>query len=119
MTEDDLDDDETELILNWRKLTDGQRAALRQQIEAQYVTPEKLRELVRAMVPHYESKNNPDRLSAPHSGCPLAARHSHGGVGLPVFQSPRLPILASRSAVSYRERSNGVCSLAKRWNHQA
>ena len=52
MTEDDLDDDETELILNWRKLTDGQRAALRQQIEAQYVTPEKLRELVRAMVPH-------------------------------------------------------------------
>lgn len=30
---DDLDDDETELILNWRKLTDGQRAALRQQME--------------------------------------------------------------------------------------
>ena len=50
MTDDDLDN-ETELILNSRKLTNGQRAALRQ-IEAQYVTPEKLRELVRAMVRH-------------------------------------------------------------------
>ena len=52
MTHDDVDDDETELILNWRKLTDRQRATLRQQIDAQYVTPEILRELVRAMVPH-------------------------------------------------------------------
>ena len=33
VTEDDLDDDETELILNWRKLTDGQREELRMQIE--------------------------------------------------------------------------------------
>ena len=52
MTDDDLDDDETELILNWRKLTDGQRAALRQRMEERYITPETLRELVRAMVPH-------------------------------------------------------------------
>jgi hypothetical protein len=52
MTDDDLDDDETELILNWRKLTDGQREELRREIEEQYITPEKLRELVRAKVPH-------------------------------------------------------------------
>jgi len=51
MTDDDLDD-ETELILNWRKLTDGQREELRRQIEEQYITPEKLREVVRAKVPH-------------------------------------------------------------------
>ena len=49
---DDLDDDETELILNWRKLTDGQRAALRQQMEERYMTPAELRELVRSKVPH-------------------------------------------------------------------
>ena len=36
---DDLHDDETELILNWRKLTDGQREELRRQIEKQYITP--------------------------------------------------------------------------------
>ena len=36
---DDLDDDETELILNWRQLTDGQREELRRQIEKQYITP--------------------------------------------------------------------------------
>ena len=52
MTDDDLDDYETELILNWRKLSDGQRAALRQQIEQEHITPEKLRELVRSRVPH-------------------------------------------------------------------
>jgi len=51
MTDDDLDD-ETELILNWRKLTDGQREELRRQIEEQYITPEKLPEVVRAKVPH-------------------------------------------------------------------
>ena len=52
MTEDDLDDDETELILSWRKLTDRQREELRRQIEERYVTPEELRELVRSKVPH-------------------------------------------------------------------
>jgi hypothetical protein len=39
-------------ILNGRKRTDGQRAVLRQQIEEEYITPEKLRELVGAKVPH-------------------------------------------------------------------
>jgi hypothetical protein len=52
MTDDGVDDDETELILNWRKLTDGQREELRRQIEEQYKTPENLREVVRAKVPH-------------------------------------------------------------------
>jgi predicted Fe-S protein YdhL (DUF1289 family) len=49
---DDLDDDETEVILNWRKLTDAQRAALREQMEQRYMTPQELRDLVRSKVPH-------------------------------------------------------------------
>lgn len=52
MTDDDLDDDETELAVNWLKLTDGQREELRRRIATEYITPEILRELVRAKLPH-------------------------------------------------------------------
>ena len=52
LSDDDLDDNEIELILNWRKLTDGQREELRRQIAEEYITPERLRDLVRARVPH-------------------------------------------------------------------
>lgn len=46
------DDDESELIENWHKLTDAQREELRKRIAEEYVTPEILRDLVRAMLAH-------------------------------------------------------------------